>query len=320
MLDPVSLFIAFVTLTPVFGLVIGLYAKQTRKSREALIDRHNAELATRDSMIAGRELDLRALSGQVQTLDARLKLAQELQVAFEKLKQLPPPERRADPSLADNSYELIPLSKAAEFYDRVAHLYNKRNTGKYLTTYIEIYKAIVTHLENIEGARICDLGGGTGFLLHRLQQHAVQWLNVDISRGALRVFEADFSFYANKDLRNLDVGRDRFITPGEVFDIIVMSYLWSSMDGSPDLDQVRLAMQDTSLLVVADNHASYVDDNRHYGFTVDGGKNLAIAPRPMVPSELRSLVTLKGFVEVAFKEIAIDGKPYSQLHVFRKGT
>ena len=320
MLDPVSLFIAFVALTPVFSLAMGLYVRQTRKSREALIDRHNAELATRDSMLAGRAYDVHALEGQVQTLDARLKLAQDLQVAFEKLKQLPPPERRADPSLGDNSYELIPLAKAAEFYDRVAHLYNKRNTGKYLTTYIEIYQAIVTHLETVERARICDLGGGTGFLLHRLQQHSVQWLNVDISRGALRVFEEDFSFYATKDLRNLDVGRDRFIKSGEVFDIIVMSYLWSSMDGSPDLDQVRLAMHDTSLLVVADNHASYVDNNRHYGFTDVGGKNLAIAPRPMVPSELRSLVTSKGFAEVAFKEIAVDGKPYSQLHVFRKSA
>ena len=319
MFDPVSLFIAFGAVTPLFGAAIGLYVRQTRKSREALIDKHNAELATRDSLLAGREADLHSLAGQVQLLDARLTLAKEIG-AFEKLRQLPPPERRADPSLADNSYELLPLSKAAEFYDRIAPLYNKRNTGKYLATYVEIYQAILTHFEAIDGASVCDLGGGTGFLLHRLQQHAVHWLNVDISRGALRVFEEDFNVYNTKSWRQLDVGRDRFVRPGEKFDIVVMSYLWSSMDGSPDLEQVRSAMHDSSLLVVADNHASYVDDNRHYGFTDVGGKNLAIAPRPMVPSELRSLVTSRGFTEVAFKEIAVDGKPYSQLHVFRKGA
>ena len=90
MFDPVSLFIAFGAVTPLFGAVIGLYVRQTRKSREALIDKHNAELATRDSLLAGREADLHSLAGQVQLLDARLTLAKEIG-AFEKLRKLPPP-------------------------------------------------------------------------------------------------------------------------------------------------------------------------------------------------------------------------------------
>lgn len=320
MLDPISLFAGIAAVAPIALGAIGLYARQVRKSREALIDQHNAQLSTRDSLLAGRDADLRSLTGQVQTLDARLKLAQDLQVAFEKLRQLPPPERRADPSLTDTTYDIIPLAKVAEFYDSIAPFYNKRNTGKYLATYVEIYQAILTHLDSIEEAKICDLGGGTGFLLHRLQQHAVHWLNVDISRGALRVFQDDFAFYNTKSIRNLDVGRDTFAKPGETFDVIVMSYLWSSMDGSPDLRQIHSAMHESSILVVADNHASYVDQNRYYGFTDIGGKNVAISPRPMVPSEIRALLNAHGFTEAAYKEVSLDGKPYSQLHVFRKNT
>lgn len=318
MLDLVSLFIAIVAVVPFAGLVIGLYAKQVKISREALIDQHKAELCTKDSLLAALDGERRSLTGQVQTLDARLKLAQDLQIAFEKLRQLPPPERRADPALSDKNYDIIPLANVADFYDSIAPFYNKRNTGKYLATYVEIYQAIVVQFDSIEGAKICDLGGGTGFLLHRLQQHAVHWLNVDISRGALRVFEDDFAFYKTKSIRNLDVGRETFVKPGETFDVVVLSYLWSSMDGSPDLRQIRSAMHATSILVIADNHSSYVDQNRYYGFTDVEGKNVAIAPRPMVPSEIRAMVNAQGFTELAYKEISLDGKPYSQLHVFRK--
>lgn len=326
MIDPISLFIAVGLVSPVALTAIGLYVRQARKSREALMDQHRAEisardaiLAGRDAVLAGRDAEVRSLNGQLQMLDARLKLAQDLQIAFEKIRQLPPPEHRADPSLSDNpTYDIVPLSKAAEFYDRIAPYYNRRNTGKYLATYVEIYQAIATFCSQLDGANIADLGGGTGFLLHRLQQHAVRWLNVDISRGALKVFEEDFNFYKFKSMRMLDVSRDTFFKPAEDFDVIVMSYLLSSMDGTPNLPQIRSAMKDDSVLIVADNHASYVDQNRYYGFTDIEGKNLAIAPRPMVPAEIRALVSENGFEEVLYKEISVDGSPYSQLHVFRK--
>lgn len=318
MIDIVSIVSGVAVVLPIAIAAVGLYAHQVRKSREALIDKHNAELAAKDFLLASRDVDLKSVLGQVQILDQQLRLAHEVQAAVQAMRLLPSAERRADPSLQDKSYEIIPLAKVADFYDSIAPYYNKRNTGKYLATYIEIYQAIIASIDSIDGARICDLGGGTGFLLHRLQQHSVSWLNVDISQGALRVFRDDFNFYDKKETRNLDVGRDQFVRQNEVFDVVVMSYLWSSMDQSPDLDQVHSAMHDGSVLVVADNHFAYVDENRHYGFTDVRGVNLAIAPRPMVPSELRALVIARGFSEVAFKEIAIDGKPYSQLHVFRK--
>ena len=321
MLDPISLFAGIVAVSPIALGAIGLYVRQSRKSREALMDQHRAELATRDALLAGRDADVRSLDGQLQILDARLKLAQDVQIAFEKLRQLPPPERRADPSLRDNPiYDIFPLAKAAEFYDSIAPFYNRRNTGKYLATYVEIYQAIATFCARLDGAKVADLGGGTGFLLHRFQQHAVNWLNVDISRGALKVFEGDFNFYDSKTMRLLDVARDTFFKPTEQFDVVAMSYLLSSMDSSPDFQQILNAMKDDSILIVADNHASYVDQNRFYGFTDVEGKNLAIAPRPMVPAEIRALVSNSGFNEVLYKEIAVDAKPYSQLHVFRKNT
>ena len=326
-MDPLSILAALAIVVPAAAGVFGLYARQVKKSREAIFDRHAAELAIKDQVLAAKDMaiaergaEVSYLNGQVQALNTRLQIAHDVHAAYEKLRQLPPPEKRADPSLSNKVYDMIPLGRVVDFYDQVAPFYNRRNTGKYLETYIEIYRAVLSNAAEIEGAVFCDLGGGTGFLLNRFQHHAVQWLNVDISREALRIFENDFVSYDRKQIRNLDVGRDSFTKRGETFDVVVMSYLWSSMDAIPDFAQIRDSMHDKSILIVADNHPTYVDQNRYYGFDDIQGKNIAIAPRPMIPTEVRALIVSKGFTEVDYKEVTIDGKPYSQLHVYRRGA
>lgn len=317
-MDPITLLTAIGLVLPVVGGIFGLYVRQVTKSREAVQDRHAADLAAKDAQIAGKETELRGLTLQISGLDTRLQIAQDVREALETLRQLPPPEKRADPSLANKTYDIIPLARVVEFYDQIAAHYNRRNTGEYLNTYIEIYQTVASNISSIEEANFCDLGGGTGFLLNRFKHHSVRWVNIDISREAQRIFESDFSSYKFIDIRTLDVGRDTFTKRDEKFDVIVMNYLWSSMDGSPDFEQIMTVMHTESILVVADNMHSYVDENRYYGFDNINGKNLAIAPRPMVPSDIRTIVTSHGFEEIAFKVVSIQGKPYSQIQAFRK--
>lgn len=256
--------------------------------------------------------------------DARLKLSQEQFLVVDRLQKPAAPERRADPALFPEFYEIIPLSQAVKFYDAIAKLYNGRNTGKYRATYVEIDAAIRSFRSSVEGISVCDLGGGTGFLLHRFQHLKVQWTNVDISLGALAVFQSDFPDFSRRSHRNLDVCTDAFMVEGEKFDVFVMSYLLSSLDVDrlPDLAQVRKAMHDQSLLVVADNHFAYVRENPHYAYDVEGHNlPLAICPRPMVPEDIRALVQRAGFVQLSYKSVTIDensNSPYFQVHIFKK--
>ena len=174
MLDIVSLLAGLGAISPLGFL--GLYVQHTRKSRELLLDKHNSELsakdfviAAKDSVITAKEAEIRAFSAMIQLADSRLKLSQDQLIATDRLNKLPAPEKRADPSRADQYDEIIPLSKVANFYDRIAHDYNSRNTGEYLATYVHIYQAICGELPSVENISVCDLGGGTGSL--RLALH-----------------------------------------------------------------------------------------------------------------------------------------------------
>lgn len=231
------------------------------------------------------------------------------------------PQHRADPTQQDDSARVIPLSRVVEFYDAVAPLYNNRNTGKYLATYVEIDAAIRSLLPSVEGISVCDVGGGTGTLLRWFLRNEVKWSNIDISRRSLNVFESEFASYINKTIRIRDVRAEKFLEPGEFFDVVVMSYLLSSLDRLPDFAQIRGAMREHSILVVADNHFDYVQKNPRYGFDGLNGQTLSIFPRPMFPDDLRSQVQAAGFVEVSYKLVLFDGaEPYSQVHVFKRAA
>ena len=266
----------------------------------------------------GIEKDLLSLDTRVGIL---VKLNQEQFAKLERVLELVVPERRADPSQGEGSDEVIPLSRVVDFFDPVAPFYNKRNTGKYLATYIEINAAIRALRPSLVGISVCDVGGGTGTLLRWFMDQGVHWTNIDISRRSLAIFQSEFATYTSKSQRNLDVRKDLLFQPNEQFDVLVMCYLWSSLDSPPDFDQVREAMHDQSLLVVADNHFSYVQKNPRYGFENINGRNLSIFPRPMFPDDLRAQVQAFGLVELSYKMVEFDGaEPYSQVHVFKRSN
>ena len=231
------------------------------------------------------------------------------------------PQHRADPSKPIEFDRVIPLANAVVFYDAAAPFYNNRNTGKYLATYAEIEASIQALLPSIDGISVCDVGGGTGTLLRWFLNKNVSWTNIDVSQKSLQIFSTEFAAHKQKSLRVKDVRAERFLEAGEKFDVIVMSYLLSSLDQLPDLNQVKEAMSDSSLFVVAENHFDYVNKNPRYGFDFLNGQTISIFPRPMFPDDLRAQIQAYGFIEVAYKLVLFDGgEPYSQVHVFRRAS
>lgn len=265
---------------------------------------------------AGVDRNLTNLDARIETL-TKLSITQS--ATLDHVLELVIPERRAEPTGNNDSEEIVPLSRVVDFYDSIATLYNKRNTGKYLATYVEIDRAIRSSRSSINGISVCDLGGGTGTLLRWFTKENVLWTNIDISRECLKVFDADFNAYPRKVTRIKDVRKDVFIEQEDQFDVVVMSYLWSSLDRLPDFNQIRGAMKKGSMLLVADNHFTYVQKNPRYGYENIRGKTLSIRPRPMRPDEVREQVQAAGFIETSYKLVSVDGvENYSQVHVFKK--
>jgi Methyltransferase domain len=229
------------------------------------------------------------------------------------------PQNRADSTPQSTYDKVIPLSNVVDFYDAVASLYNNRNRGEYIKTYVEIDKVIRSLSPSLDGISICDIGGGTGMLLRWFENNKVKWTNIDISNQSLKKFKEDFPNYSNKTARICDIRTENFAVNGECFDVIVMSFLLSSLESSPNFNQIHAAMRENSLLVVADNYFEYVQKNPYYGFKAANGNTLAIRPKPVYPNDLRTQFQSLGFVEISYKLVELDNiGPYSQVHVFKK--
>lgn len=263
-----------------------------------------------EKTLAGLEITILALTNHSEEQREQIRLILEAVV----------PERRLDPQ-EDLQEEVVPLLKAGYFFDEVAPVYGRRNTGKYLKTYVEIDSLIRSHKPDLANARICDIGGGTGTLLRWLMRDRVTWTNVDISLASLAIFEAqeDFKQYPLKEARHCDVRTQEFINEGEHFDVLVMCFLLSSLDPPIDFRRVTRGMNDRSLLVIADNHHEYVSQNPRYGFENVRGRNISIYPRPMFAEEIRAACRAAGLIEHAYKLVSLDDpQPYSQVLVFKK--
>jgi len=251
-------------------------------------------------------------------LELLVQRSEQQTLAIAELLRAVSPQNRLDPHAGDAREEIVPLKDVVQFFDRVAHLYNRRNTGKYLATYVEINSLIRAFRPDVRALRICDLGGGTGTLLRWFITDKVSWTNVDISRKSLRLFEEEFDDYPIKEIKCADVRQPGAFEPSTQYEVIVLCFLLSCLDRYPDMAQIRESLAPGGLLVVADNHHTYVEKNPQYGFTEVEGKNLAIFPRPMHADVIRSLFHDPLLDEVAYKVIKLDeDEPYSQVHLFQ---
>jgi 2-polyprenyl-3-methyl-5-hydroxy-6-metoxy-1,4-benzoquinol methylase len=228
-------------------------------------------------------------------------------------------EGRGDPNADRNHYKIIKRKNVEEFYNLVANKYNRRNRGPYGQTYEKIYQLTAKYASKASSLRICDLGGGTGWLLQKFTRLKPFWLNIDFSQNAINVFEEFYRSYPNKEYRNCDLRNDGFLEKSEQYDIFIINFLISSMDGYPKFKHIYNAMHKNSILVFADNHFSYVTKNPMYGFDNVDGENLAIEPVAMHREFILNLFKKNGFVHIDEEYVVIDGTDiYSQIHVFKK--
>lgn len=167
-------------------------------------------------------------------------------------------------------------------------------------------------------SRVCDLGGGTGYLLQKFLHVQPYWLNVDSAQKTLDEFNKDYIVYKNKDVRNADVRQDGFLKEKETYDLFVASFVISSLDTNLCYSYIKKAMHHNSIFIIADNHFSYVQNNPMYGFDDVNNENIAISPTAMHRELIIHRMKQAGFIHLDEEYVSLeDGSIYSQIHAFK---
>lgn len=302
----------FITLgLGVVGLGLTVLIAIQAASRNFLIDKHKTEMSRKDMEITNLKKLVSQLKTELSDIENERGVSKHTFFSGEK---------RADPNAPENYYDKIfTLEDSVAFYDAISNEYDKRNVGQYGKTYDRIYELINKHSEISNSKSLCDLGGGTGWLLNKFRHLNLSWVNIDLSPGVLRIFKNNFDDYENKECRQLDITEDCFRLTDN-FDYVVVNFVLSSMQGSMNFSHLKKSMKPGALLIISDNHHTYVESNSIYGFEDIGGKNIGISPKPMFPEQIKSSALNDGFEHVESTYVEVKNRIYSQIHLFRAPT
>lgn len=229
------------------------------------------------------------------------------------------PVHRPPTPLAEADYARVyEVSEAVEFYDLVAPFYDSRHSKDRERTNDSVHSACESYFLDLNGKVICDIGGGTGNLVRKFRHHELEWVNVDLSQKALDLFQQRYSDALKISARHFDACRGGFAGPRETFDIIILSFVLSSMPTQFPYKRLLPLMKDDAIFVIADNHPEYSRD-KLYGYKDVNGKNYALRIRPIDPIVLQTEVEQAGFVQNSRQfTYTSDDKLYAQVQVFKK--
>ena len=225
--------------------------------------------------------------------------------------------KRPDRDLKEEDYDRVfELTESAQFYDLIAKHYEDRTSPQRDQTNEWIHSVCRTLSGDLSNKSIADLGGGAGSLLRKFQHYGANWVNFDHSNKTLDIFRQNFLGQPNVKFRALDICSPHFKMPGEKFDILILSFVLSSVDGRFPYKNLLSLMKDDSILIIADNVGAYAKD-RLFGFEDIEGKNYALRVRPMEESAIDAEARAVGLKRVDRQFVFKDNLPYSQIQVFQ---
>lgn len=172
-----------------------------------------------------------------------------------------------DEKKVDKEY---PTDKAIEFYDLVAADYNNEYQSNVQVQ--ETYRAIENEIGEIfisksgEKVKVLDIGGGAGLLTRSYRtRNDLDWTHCEPSSGMMKQFDDSFKTAALNPKRELaTIEQVVKNLAGEKFDIILLSFVLSSLDRFPDFSSLKPLLNETGILIVADVNVNLTggeDDN-----------------------------------------------------------
>ena len=213
---------------------------------------------------------------------------------------------------------LFETSESVKFYGRIADFYDERNTDALLQTHRNVVTEIKHHVETKQNCTVLDIGGGTGRAIAELffDRENLKWIYVDACGAMATQFRLHMDgapLKTETHINTLDEVCEGF-GEGQA-DIILMSFLISSLPKRPDFSKIARLLSESGLLIVADADQAYVRTRPYYTFQLSD-ETVALKTNPIHYLELRYLCEQSGLRELRVRPIWKMGLIYSYVAVF----
>lgn len=228
-------------------------------------------------------------------------------------------KRPSKPSHTEEQFDrLFETADSVNFYGQIADHYDERNTDELLQTHRTVVTEIKHFVASKQNCVILDVGGGTGRAIAELffDYSGVKWVYVDACGAMAEKFHAHMDgapLRTETHIRTVDEVYES-LHEGSV-DIIIMSFLISSLPERPHFNKLRRLLSTDGILIVADADPAYVRLRPYYNFRLKGQK-IALKTNPIHYLELRHLCERGGLKELRVEPIWKRAVMYSYVAVF----
>jgi ubiquinone/menaquinone biosynthesis C-methylase UbiE len=181
---------------------------------------------------------------------------------------------------------------ARDFYQKIAPNYDlrNRNSGNLVTTHLETVDTVQRLRAQRPLLRVLDLGGGTGKLIAIpfFNDPTVSWTYVDFCPAMAAEFRRNLAGQPLGD--NAEIVVDDLVRvlrqlPAASYDVVLLSFVLSSMPAALDLTPVARVMRPDGSLVITDINPGYTHEKPLYKVPV-GGQVVALRTTPVDPFDV----------------------------------
>ena len=227
-----------------------------------------------------------------------------------------PPALPPEPT-GPNDFE---VQRAVEFYDKIAPHYDKGVSRDFINTHSDLNRVIQSQLSTGQTISILDLGGGTGRILSAFDtEPAIAWHYCDACPAMLNLFKRTFGS-ASVLREAVCQDAEEFLQKSTTqFDIIILSFLISSMPHLIDFTQLKQRLKSDGLLVIADANPTYSEKKPKFSIE-DKSSNIkySLKIRPIDAPSLSKNASLVGFQICELIGHNKGEQPYSYIATFKK--
>lgn len=213
-----------------------------------------------------------------------------------------------------------PAEDALKFYSAIAESYDSRNSPSLQKSHLSTLEKIESFLENKSNWSVLDLGGGTGKLiaLRFFNNPNGAWVVVDGSPEMIGEFSKNLSGSKLKIKTSIEEIESYLDRPeDEKHDVVLVSYLLTSMTKNPDWLNLVSKVKDEGRLIIVDAEPSYTALHPYYSVSVKN-KIHALKTRPVSGTTLIEEIDKVGFTMESAVTIKNGENPYAYIYVFKK--